>query len=82
MIEKIDDKEGKDFFLLVHFPIGPCHESVSERQAQRRHVLELAVEARCDFIVTHNVRDFSASERFGVRVVTPRAFLRAIGGMP
>jgi predicted nucleic acid-binding protein len=46
------------------------------------HVLELAVEAGCDFVVTHNVRDFSGSEQFGVRAVTPKAFLRMIGGLP
>ncbi len=46
------------------------------------HVLELAVEAGCGFTVTHNVRDFSGSEQFGVRVVTPKAFLRIIGELP
>jgi predicted nucleic acid-binding protein len=45
-------------------------------------VLELAIEAECDFIVTHNVRDFVGAERFGLKVVTPRAFLRAIGVIP
>ncbi len=52
------------------------------KDPQDDHVLELAVEAGCDFIVTHNVRDFSGSEQFGVRVVTPKAFLRVIGGLP
>jgi putative PIN family toxin of toxin-antitoxin system len=42
-------------------------------------VLELAVEAGCQFIVTHNVRDFAQAEEFGVRAVTPRDFLRRIG---
>ena len=45
-------------------------------------VLELAVEAVCDYIVTHNLRDFAGAERFGVQVVTPGAFLRRIGGAP
>lgn len=39
-------------------------------------VLEVAVEGGCDHIVTHNVRDFEGAERFGIRVVTPGAFLR------
>lgn len=43
------------------------------------HVLELAVESACDFIVTHNVRDFRGAERFGLRVVTPHEFLKVIG---
>ena len=33
-------------------------------------ILELAVEASCDFIVTHNLEDFSGVERFGVRAIT------------
>lgn len=52
------------------------------RDAGDEHVLELAVAARCDFIVTHNVRDFGEAERFGVRVVGPRAFLQTIGAIP
>jgi putative PIN family toxin of toxin-antitoxin system len=38
-------------------------------------VLELAVESNADYLVTHNIRDFAGSERFGVRVVSPRDFL-------
>ena len=43
-------------------------------------VLEVAVEAGCEFIVTHNLRDFSGSERFRVRPVSPGDFLRLLGG--
>ena len=43
-------------------------------------VLELAVAAQCDAIVTHNVRDFRGSDRFGVRVITPGEFLRELRG--
>ena len=42
-------------------------------------VLELAVEAGCRYIVTHNVTDFRGAERFGLRVVTPGQFLRDTG---
>lgn len=45
-------------------------------------VLELAVKARCDFIVTHNTRDFAGSERLGVHIVTPGEFLRHLGIRP
>jgi predicted nucleic acid-binding protein len=45
-------------------------------------VLELAVGAACDFIVTHNLRDFRGIERFGVKAITPKEFLRIIGGLP
>lgn len=39
-------------------------------------VLEVAVEAEADHIVTHNVRDFTGVEdQFGIRLITPGAFL-------
>ncbi|MBI1763501.1 MAG: putative toxin-antitoxin system toxin component, PIN family [Acidobacteria bacterium] len=41
-------------------------------------VLEVAVEAQCDFIVTYNRRDFVGAERFGLAVVTPPEFLRKL----
>ena len=41
-------------------------------------ILDLAVAGRCDFIVTHNKRDFEGAERFGIRVATPREFLAII----
>lgn len=42
-------------------------------------VLELAVESRCDFIITYNARDFAGAEKFGLEVITPLAFLRKLG---
>ncbi|MFC2172488.1 putative toxin-antitoxin system toxin component, PIN family [Acidobacteriota bacterium] len=45
-------------------------------------VLEVAVEAECEYIVTHNVRHFAEVDRFGVKVVTPAEFLRIIGAIP
>jgi len=44
------------------------------------HVLELAVEAECPVIITHDVRDFAGAERFGITAVTPGEFLKSIGG--
>lgn len=41
-------------------------------------VLELAVAAGVTYVVTFNVRDFAGAERFGVRVITPPAFLRLL----
>ena len=43
-------------------------------------VLELAVAAQCEAIVTHNVRDFRGAESLGVRVVTPGQFLKELRG--
>ena len=42
-------------------------------------VLELAVAAGCDAIVTHNRRHFRGVHQFGVRVVSPAEFLEEIG---
>lgn len=42
-------------------------------------VLELAVEAGCDYIVTFNGRDFVGVDQFGLRVIPPKEFLRIIG---
>jgi putative PIN family toxin of toxin-antitoxin system len=45
-------------------------------------VLELAVSAGCDIIVTYNKDDFKGVEPFGIRVMTAQEFLRAIGELP
>ena len=42
-------------------------------------VLEHAVESEADFIVTFNKKDFKGSERFGIRTMNPREFLKKIG---
>ena len=42
-------------------------------------ILELAVSAQCDYIVTHNLADFKGIEEFGVKAITPREFLQIIG---
>ena len=44
-------------------------------------VMECALEARADFIVTGNIRDFP-SPFHGVRVVAPRDFLFVLGSSP
>jgi putative PIN family toxin of toxin-antitoxin system len=41
-------------------------------------ILELAVESRCDFVVTFNVRDFAGAEKFGIGIITPQEFLRKL----
>lgn len=44
-------------------------------------VLEIAVTAQCEYIVTYNVRDFAGVEEFGIKVLTPKEFLQEIGEM-
>ena len=45
-------------------------------------VLELAVKAWCDNVVTSNIRDFVGVERFGLKITPPAEFLQAIGALP
>lgn len=42
-------------------------------------VLELAVAASCEIIVTYNEKDFRGAEKFGIQTMTPQEFLREIG---
>lgn len=41
-------------------------------------ILELAVAADCRYIVTHNIRDFRGSEKWGIEAITPSDFLKLI----
>ncbi|MHB1687111.1 MAG: PIN domain-containing protein [Ignavibacteriaceae bacterium] len=41
--------------------------------------LELAVESECDFIITFNKKDFEGIEKFGIKTITPKEFLKVIG---
>ena len=44
-------------------------------------VVEVAVESESEVVVTHNIRDFEGVEdRFGIRVLSPGAFLKRLEG--
>jgi putative PIN family toxin of toxin-antitoxin system len=45
-------------------------------------VLEVAVNGRCDHIITFNRRDFGGAGRFGIQVVPPQGLLALVGGVP
>jgi hypothetical protein len=45
-------------------------------------VLELALAANCEYIITHNVSDFRGSQQLGVTAISPREFLKLIGEGP
>lgn len=69
-----------DYFCFV----GKRHEIFylwrpTLRDPEDEMLLELAVKAQCDYLVTFNVRDFQGSEQFGIKIVTPIEFLQAIG---
>jgi len=42
-------------------------------------ILELAVEAECRYIVTHNLKDFVGAEKFGIKAIPPQKLLEMIG---
>ena len=65
-------RQHKIFFLWRPFLKDPKDDMV----------LELAVEAQCDFIITFNRKDFVGSEKFGIQTLTPQEFLRKIGIIP
>jgi len=44
-------------------------------------VLELAVTAACDAIVTYNVRHFEGAEKFGLKIMTAKELLQQIGAL-
>lgn len=49
------------------------------RDAKDELVLDLAVAAQCDCIITYNQKDFVGTEKFGIRVLDPKTFLAEIG---
>ena len=42
-------------------------------------VLEVAVAAECEAVITYNLRDFAGAERLGLQIREPGPFLRNIG---
>ena len=72
-----------DYFCMVghrqaiHFLWRPVL-----RDPRDELLLELAVAAQCEYVITHNVRDFAGSEQFGVTAITPRDYLSRIGERP
>ena len=45
-------------------------------------LLELAVAANCDYIVTYNAKDFRGVEQFGIGLRTAKGLLQEIGELP
>ena len=58
----------------VHFLWRPSLKDPSDD-----FVLELAVEAESDYIVTHNVKDFKDIKKFNIKAITPKQLLLKIG---
>lgn len=45
-------------------------------------ILELAVQAGCQYIVTYNKRDFKGVDQFGIELATAKEFLHIIKELP
>jgi putative PIN family toxin of toxin-antitoxin system len=78
------DGEEIDAFLDYLCAVGHHREIFFLWRPQLRDpsdemVLEVAVEASCDFIITHNLKDFRGVERLGLQAISPGDFLRRLG---
>lgn len=79
-LSKDDIENLIDYFCLV----GKSHEIYylwrpTLRDPEDEMLLELAVKAQCDYIITFNLRDFEGIEQFGIEVLTPDEFLEKLG---
>jgi predicted nucleic acid-binding protein len=63
------------FRPLASFPVTPSN----LKDPDDDMLLELAVMAECQRIVTFNERDFHGIEQFGIRAISPQEFLSEIG---
>ncbi|MCP4195710.1 MAG: putative toxin-antitoxin system toxin component, PIN family [Proteobacteria bacterium] len=45
------------------------------RDPKDDHVLEVAVASQTQRIITHNLKDFEGSEKFGIQAISPRKLL-------
>jgi putative PIN family toxin of toxin-antitoxin system len=52
------------------------------RDADDDFLLDLAVKAQVDFIVTFNTKDFRGVEKFNVKLTTPKEFMQILGVLP
>ncbi len=58
----------------IHFLWRP-----REKDPKDDMILEVAVAAGCDSIITYNKRDFTDAKSFGIELLTPAEFLKHIG---
>ena len=43
------------------------------------HVLEVAIQSNSEFIITYNKKDFKEAKSLGIKIVTPKEFLKYMG---
>ena len=49
------------------------------KDADDEMILDLAIAANAEYIITHNLRDFRDVGRFGIKAITPFEFLQILG---
>ena len=59
-----------------HQPSGGLRPAIVD--ADDEFLIELAVAARIDYLVTHNSSHFSEARKLGVNVITPGGFLKSL----
>ena len=87
VLHRATDLGGKEILSVIRFLCSVAHRQKvfflwrpSLPDPKDDMVLELAVASRAKYIVTFNGKHFAAAGRFGIQVVTPKAFLDVIGG--
>lgn len=78
-LSKVDIEDLIDYYCAV----GRQHEIFylwrpTLRDPEDEMLLELAVKAGCDYLITFNKRDFQGIEQFGIIALTPHQFLQEI----
>ncbi|MFM8296586.1 MAG: putative toxin-antitoxin system toxin component, PIN family [Microcystaceae cyanobacterium] len=81
------NREQVDDLIDFYCSVGILHEIFFLwrpflRDPKDDMVLELAVKAGCQSIITYNTRDFAGVEQFGISLLEPLSFLRLIGQLP
>ena len=87
LIEWLEDSMSE---AVISAPLALKYEEVLRREVQDvfltgtevTEVVDLAVAGLVDFIVTHNVRDFTGAAVHGVKAITPGRVIHLIRGGP
>ena len=79
----IDIKQYLDYLcsIAIHHPIYYLWQPFL-RDPKDDMVLESAIAAQCQYIITFNEPDFVGCEQFGLQTIRPRPFLTILGESP
>lgn len=80
-LQEIDDVVDYICKIAVHQKVNFSYRPFV-RDPNDDMVVELAINGGCDTIVTFNTRNFIQAKAIGIRVLTPKEFLKEIGVLP